>query len=195
MDKIRGIYNYCKTLPEDEIVVFIDGFDSSIAKPLIDLEKTFANCECKVLISREIVYNDYLSSIIAEYINNKIYNPNKNAHVVNSGLYMGFVKYLIVFLEDVLHQKSTDDQLNFNIVLPKYEWVKIDTDYKIFYNTNGTKNEIIPDVYFISDPGSKPGLTSIEKYIFRFKTFHMFFIREISLVFFITALILFMWRM
>ena len=32
MDKIEGVLKYLQTLPDDELVVFVDGFDSYIKK-------------------------------------------------------------------------------------------------------------------------------------------------------------------
>ena len=51
MDKFQGVKSYLDTLEDDEIVVFLDGFDSMINKDLSDLTNRFASLDCEVLVS------------------------------------------------------------------------------------------------------------------------------------------------
>ena len=53
MDKIKGISVYIDTLNDDDIVIFVDGFDSKIIKPLDIVEKRFKSMNCKVLLSND----------------------------------------------------------------------------------------------------------------------------------------------
>jgi hypothetical protein len=185
MDKIKGVVEYLERLPHNEIVIFIDGFDSKIQKPLDGLEEKFKSLNCKVLISKD-------PQISGEYITKKIFSTCTNNQTANSGLYMGEAKFLRIFLSSVIDQDSDDDQRNFNSTCSQYDWVKTDSKNEIFYNVHALKNNEIPtDVYFISYPATP----SIQRYTRGIKEYYQFFIREISLVFLIAALILFMWKM
>ena len=53
MDKFVGVLKYLETQPDNELVVFVDGFDSKINKNLDNLEQVFDNLNCKILISHE----------------------------------------------------------------------------------------------------------------------------------------------
>jgi hypothetical protein len=186
MDKIQGVYNYCKALPEDEIVVFLDGFDSEILKPLTGLEKTFRDLNCGVLLSKHRTYEALYKPT------KQVFGTCKNV-IANSGLYMGTVSHLKMFLKLVLDEETSDDQTNFNTVCSQFDWVKVDDINQIFYNVIPGESKInnIPNVYFKSYPGN----LSIKRYIRAIKEYYPFFIREISLVLLIATLILFMWRM
>ena len=52
--KLEEILNYIKDLPDDYIIVFLDGFDSKINKPINNLLKFFKNYKCKILFSEHI---------------------------------------------------------------------------------------------------------------------------------------------
>jgi hypothetical protein len=188
MVKAQKIYEYIQTLPPQEIVVCIDGFDSEILRNLDGLEETFKSFKCGVLLSREV---ENLPKIL-QFTNRRIYGTCKNQIQANAGMYMGTVEYLKIFLENVLDEKSKDDQRNFNTVCSRFEWLKIDVDKKIFFNSNYYSKTKTPEgAYFLSQPGT-PSFFRTSRVI---GEYYEFFIREISLVFLIAALILFMWKM
>ena len=188
MDKIHGVLKYLGGLPDNEIVVFIDGFDSEIQKPLDGLEEKFKSFKCGVLLSKEV---ENLPKVL-QYTNHKIYGTCKNKVQANSGMYMGTVEYLKMFLGNVLVEKSNDDQRNFNTVCSRFDWLKIDIENEIFFNYNYYSKSKTPEgVYFVSYPGT-PSLSRTSRVLVEY---YGFFIREISLVLLVAALILFMWRM
>jgi hypothetical protein len=186
MDKIHGVLNYLGGLPDNEIVVFIDGFDSEIVRPIDNLENIFKSFNCKVLISKD-------PQTGGNFVSTRIFGTCTNdGQTANSGLYMGEVKFLKIFLKSVLKEGGEDDQRNFNTLCSKYDWIKVDSDNKIFYNINTFKKDLVPyGVYFASYPAS----ISFQRGVRGLKDYHIFFIREISLVLLIAALILFMWKM
>lgn len=185
MDKIKGVVEYLERLPHNEIVIFIDGFDSKIQKPLDGLEEKFKSLNCKVLISKD-------PQIPGKFLTRKIFSTCTDNQTANSGLYMGEAKFLKVFLKGVLDQDSDDDQRNFNMTCSQHEWVKTDTKNEIFYNVHSFKREAVPNnVYFVSYPGTP----SIQRYTRSITEYYTFVLREISLVLLIVALILFMWKM
>lgn len=182
MDKIKGVYQYCQKLSDDEIVVFIDGFDSTIIKSLDGLEKVFNTLNCGVLLSNN-------PKILGKYINNKIFGTCKNGITANSGLYMGTVYYLKIFLKATLEEEYEDDQTNFNSVCSQFDWVKVDEDNLIFYNKelNDDPNWVPDGVYFKSAPGSP----SIQRYVRSIYEYGYFFKLEILVL----ILILFLWTL
>jgi len=105
LDKVTGVYEYCKALPDEEIVIFIDGFDSEIMKSLDGLEDIFKSFNCGVLLSRDIFYN----SEIMDKTVKKVFGSCQDGIIANSGLYMGTVWYLKIFLQAVLNEEYDDD--------------------------------------------------------------------------------------
>jgi hypothetical protein len=184
MDKALKIYNYIYKLSDEEIVVVIDGFDSDILKPLTGLEEAFKKFNCKVILSKD-------PDNVGKFFNKRVFGTCTNQTTASAGMFMGEAGYLKLFLKDVLEEDSTDDQRNFNTLCSRYEWIKVDTENKIFYNVHNIKKNKIPDVYFVSWPGTP----SLQRAIRGIDDYYRYFIREISLVLLIAVLILFIWRM
>jgi len=186
-DKVQGVYDYCKTLPDDEIVVFIDGFDSEIIKPLDGLEETFKSLNCGVFISRDILNtsNTMHNAVV------KIFGTCQDGIVANSGLYMGTVFHLKIFLNAALNEDSSDDQTNFNSLCTQFEWIKLDVDNKIFYNRKPGSDPkwTPPGVYFKSSPATP----SFQRYLRAITEYYSFFIKEISIFILVVVLILFLY--
>ena len=61
-DKPRAVLNYLTYVPDDDIIIFLDGFDTLIKKPLdVTLRRFKEFCKdnkTKVLLSKEQCYND-----------------------------------------------------------------------------------------------------------------------------------------
>jgi len=185
INKARCIYDYIQVLPDDEILVCVDGFDSEIVRSIDGLEDTFKSLNCKVLISKD-------PKTGGEFTTTRIFGTCYDNQTANAGLYMGEVRFLKIFLKSVISEGGQDDQRNFNTLCSHYDWIKVDSDNKIFYNVNVLKNDHTPvGVYFVSYPATP----SFQRNIRALKDYHIYFIREISLVLLIATLILFMWRM
>lgn len=141
--KIRLVYNYIKNLPDDKIIIFIDGFDSIINGTIEQAEDIFMRNNYKVVFS-----NCY-----QEYIGHLLFPSCIGNNIANVGLYMGYVKYLKIILSDILNKKCKDDQVNLNNSCKKYDFIQIDYKNEIFLNTRikNIKNE---KAIFISHPGT-----------------------------------------
>ena len=61
-------------------------------------------------------------------------NTCKSKSIINSGLYMGYVKYLKKFLQDSICDKCKDDQVVINKNCIKYDYISIDENQDIFLN-------------------------------------------------------------
>jgi hypothetical protein len=174
MDKIEGVLKYLQTLPDDEIVVFVDGFDSYILKPLDGLEDTFRSMDCDILVSND-------TKILPRYMSRKVFGTCKEETGSNSGLYMGRCSHLKNFLYSVSKQTSSDDQRNFNSSCKDFPRLKIDIDNVIFKNIKPT--EKIEKLYESSAFfGQTPGAFSFNRYKRAIREYTPFFIPEIILL-------------
>jgi len=148
LDKYKGVLEYMETKKDDDIIVFLDGFDTKINKDISNVKSLFESYECKVLISKN-------PDIFDRYFN--IYGAMPkcdNKHIGNVGMYMGYVKHLTILLKESLKPKCQDDQYNLNALCKKYDFIKIDDKELIFKNFSPLDKKESVNSIFISYPGS-----------------------------------------
>jgi hypothetical protein len=184
--KAREILKYLNSLPDDEIVISLDGFDSYIKKDNHDqLLNLFKNMNCKVLYSLDSKHGLYKYSpcnpeIITSYIQNKIHGECKNGYVANAGMYMGYVKYLKIVLNSIINCNiSDDDQRNLNQLCDSFPFLEIDYNGIIFENCSNIKEVKNSNAFFCSIPGT-PSFNRIIRII---PEYSQFFILEIVFLF------------
>ena len=120
IDKFKKVYKYIKELPDEEIIVFIDGFDTHINQPYNIIKQRFLNLNSDIVLSKE-------SAIFGNYITKKLFGTCKDNVIANSGLYMGYNKDIKNLLKYILETEySNDDQRNLNEVCSKFNNIKID---------------------------------------------------------------------
>ena len=175
MDKFDAIRKYINTLDDKDIVVFVDGFDSYILKPLDDLEETFKSQRCDILVSNE-------ANVLLKFAIKRMYGVCKDNQTANSGLYMGYVFALKNMFELISREKTSDDQKNLNAVCYKLDNIKIDIECLVFknvYNPKNINNEMQKtNAYFFSTPGQ----FSLKRQFRGIKEHYKTFIPEIILV-------------
>lgn len=172
MDKFKGVLEYLDSVPDDEVVMFVDGFDSIIKKDLSDVEYVFKSMNCGVLVSGH--ENDFMNTYIAP----KIFTSCRNT-IVNSGLYMGYAKYLKYMLIEALKSGEDDDQRALNMICSKVNFIKIDTDHIIFENCmNDLECIKNSDAFVVQTPGQY----SVARYSRAVKEYGKYFIPEIILI-------------
>jgi hypothetical protein len=156
MDKTIGLLEYLDTQSDDEIVVYIDGFDSLIIKSLDNLEEDFKSLNCKVLFSldEKSGFSNYFPSFIEKYFRNKIFGTCRDDVNANCGLYMGYAKYLKLVLEETMKGDSDDDQRNLNKICGQFPFLKIDTGNIIFENCSDQEQIKQSKSYFVQIPAS-----------------------------------------
>jgi hypothetical protein len=140
-DKYRGMSEYLKTKRDTDIVIFLDGFDTKINKDPRDVMKLFEKCDCKVLVSKGPNPGDHLLGTC------------KAGIPANSGMYMGYVKFLKVMIDDALSYTCEDDQVNLNMVCKKYPFIKVDDTQLIFENVSQLRSDKESNALFVSYPG------------------------------------------
>ena len=148
LDKYKGVLEYMETKKDDDIIVFLDGFDTKINKDISNVKSLFESYECKVLISKN-------PDIFDRYFNISGAMPKcDNKHIGNVGMYMGYVKHLTILLKESLKPKCQDDQYNLNALCKKYDFIKVDDKELIFKNFSPLDKKESVNSIFISYPGS-----------------------------------------
>lgn len=162
------MYQYIKDLDDNLIVIFLDGFDSEIIQnPDIAIEKFLKN-KYKVLFSKEVD---------AEF--KKIVFPMCRKNVmINAGLYMGYVKYLKILLQDLLKETCKDDQYLINYKCKKYDFISIDTECSIFQNMSQINNKENKNPVF----RQYPGLINFSRYFRMIKEYSQFFLKYLLII-------------
>ena len=140
-DKIKGVYEFIQNKNDNDILIFLDGFDSIVNKPLEMAIKRFQKLNCKVLFSKEQIHNEqsnFLIEYFFKYTIRKVFGTCKDNLTANSGLYMGYIGYLKPILYNILNFRNKElcksDQRKLNMLCPKFDYIKIDTENLIFYN-------------------------------------------------------------
>ena len=148
MGKARSILKYIRSLPDGEIVVVLDGFDTLVNGSPKNILNIFESYQTRILVSQDPV-------LVNRYIVKRIFGEC-NKVVANAGMYMGYVADVEKMLESVLTEKSEDDQRGMNMYCSSVNdesVIKVDKSFKIFENANllnaGSVNS---DAIFISYP-------------------------------------------
>ena len=171
-DKINELIKYIKAKNDNDIIVYLDGFDSLINRNFTDneLKKLFLSYKTNILISKDPIN---LLLIDNKSIGKEIYNINfgkyENDILPNMGMFMGYVKDLKLLFNCMIKQNNEDDQKALNKCYNSN--IKIDTENKIFINTKyndyiGNKNNI--NSIFVSFPFGNTNTKYDNKRIRRF---------------------------
>jgi len=175
MGRCKEVLEYLETFPDDEVVMVVDGFDTIIKKDLSEVETIFKSMNCKILVSKDPVDN---------YFTKKVYGNR-----INTGLYIGYNKYVKELLREALETGEDDDQRAVNMVYSKINdssFIKIDTDNIIFENCfNNIECVNNSQAYIVGTPGE----ISISRYFRGIKEYYKFFVPEILVL----VLVLFMY--
>ena len=147
IDKSIGLLKYMETKKDDDIIVFVDGFDTKINKDISNVKSLFESYECKVLVSKDPRLMNKFGEIF-------VFGSCDNSNVANAGMYMGYVKYLKIVLKESIRMKCKDDQVNLNTLCKKYDFIKVDNKELIFKNFGPLNKEESVNASFISFPAS-----------------------------------------
>lgn len=147
VDKFISVYNYTQSLPDEDIVFFLDGFDTKVNKPLDVIKQRFYDFNSNIIVSLD---PDILRLAKASF------GTCKDNLVANSGLYAGYNKDIQNLLKYILDKNySSDDQRNLNEACKHFDKIVIDTEKKLFNNQNYYQRYFnkTSDSCFISTPG------------------------------------------
>ena len=188
-DKIKGVRRYLDTCEPNTIVIFVDGFDSMIIKPLDVAIQRFLDYDTEILLSIDQGSHN-------SYMRRQVFGSCDGKYIINSGLYMGYTRTLKRFL-NFIHNKnySTDDQRNFNQACKTFQnMIKLDTKQTVFNNLAPhnlkriTKNFTNLDACFVQLPGE----ISYDRVIRRgIKEYYPFIKKEVDWIVSLCLIILF----
>ena len=177
MDKVKGYRDHVKTLPDKDIVVIVDGFDTQVNGTLETAVSRFQKLNKSIVVSRD-------PTGYTEIIARKVFGTCANGYIGNSGLMMGRADNMYNMLYDMSNESCNDDQRGLNTVCTKHD-VHVDADNIIFENTPPNDRTIKSDAVFIGFPGamniSRGGRALLE--------YTQFFIVEILVAFVFIALL------
>lgn len=176
--KTELIYDYIKNLNDNKIIIYVDGFDSLIMKDPIKAVKLFKNNKYKLLFSLE--NNNFFGLVNHVFPKCK----KKKKLILNAGMYMGYVKYLKIILNNLIKTNCNDDQIIVNNLCESYNFIKIDTKQIIFQNLTN-KNNYNNQAIFISFPGN----INIKRIHRSFIEYSQFFLLYFDILFFILFII------
>ena len=188
MDKINGVMKFSKTINDNDIIVFIDGFDSKVNKNTSGLLNEFYKYNCDILVSSD---PSNKNNYFRYYASKRVFGIADGDTIVNSGLYMGYAKAINKLCKELLEKNILDDQKGFNKCFDKQS-MKIDYDDKIFHNI--TYKSTISSAYFVSYPSAVNA--NVGEKIIRYKRaigeYWRYFIPEIILLLVILICIIFL---
>ena len=79
-DKVVGLLEFIETKNDEDIIVFLDGFDTKINKNPENLISMFKKYDTKVLLSKE-------PNPMGKYIAKTVFGDCKGNNIANAGLY------------------------------------------------------------------------------------------------------------
>jgi hypothetical protein len=185
--KAKVISNYIKSLQDDEIVVIVDGFDT-IIKKTEGIEEIFKSMNCGVLVSQEdnSGFSKIMPKKVEQYFKKKVFGYCKNDIIANTGLLMGYVKYVKEVYKVMGSDISDDDQRNVNQSCNKLPFLKIDTQHIIFQNCSSIKQVEDSKAYFCQIPGE----ISISRFARSIPEYSKYFTYEILIFLLIIILVI-----
>ena len=144
IDKIKGILNAIKTrkLKKNDIIVYLDGWDTIVNTAPNDILKHFKKYKCDILASKSPV-------IMWKKISQRIFSTDSD-EIASAGMFMGYVLQIEELCKFIIKLGGNDDQRNLNIARERFN-IKIDKNCTIFENRTW-KNIKNHNVYFVSYP-------------------------------------------
>jgi len=149
---------YLKTINRDDVVAFVDGFDSLMLAHKDEVMAKFNETGAELLLSVEnIGALSFIHSTVFERVKGKY---------LNTGLYMGKAGFLLDFLEEMYkteynkqsNQKTWCSHLFKLDREGKFDGIKLDNESKVFLNHSFTtsNNPILKGSRVVIDNGEKP---------------------------------------
>jgi hypothetical protein len=134
--RFKLVLMFLKTLPLDDVVCFVDGWDVICTRNLGELRDEFIKIKnrenCKLIVSYD--HYDYSTLLNKIYVENFFKKCNNIS--LNAGLYMGYVSDLIDIVSQ-LQKINKDDSADDQILLTKFcdmnrGSIYIDVNFELF---------------------------------------------------------------
>ena len=176
-DKFDAVYKYSKELPDNDIVIFLDGFDVWVNSSLKNAIDKFKEMNSKVVFSKD-------EELQGHTITKKIFGLCRDNHIVNTGMYIGYAKYIKQLMEDTTNYKCRDDQRIINTLCKKYDYIDVDYQHILFENCENKQILKKSNACFTSIPAGNGG-THMQKFKRTYRGWHeygQFFMYEAAIV-------------
>lgn len=140
--RIQLLSKTLSKLPNNTIVLCMDGADTLFNNDMSCLLNTFLKQKTKILISAEKLFNHQYEEYRNIYNDQYSYTPYR---YVNAGTFMGYCKYLKIMIKDLIYIKKhkyahANDQGLLGIWVSKHfnshRLVKLDTSCEVFWVTS-----------------------------------------------------------
>ena len=149
-DKIKGFEKFISDKQPDDIVVFLDGFDTIVNTGVDDLLKHFRSYGAKILISLDHGVDE--GSWLEDWSDQRVFGSCKG-QAANAGLYMGEVSELKKMWRNMKRQGTEDDQRAMNSACSNSSLdISIDSDRLIFENKTRRMSPRKHEPIFVSFP-------------------------------------------
>jgi hypothetical protein len=165
--KFVAISEFVKGLPADRIVLFLDAFDTKMARHPQGAVDIFKALNVDICFSSDKTFNKFV-----DFVTNSVYKStcaDSNMKYINTGMYLGYACKIEKLLTHLVHTHPNinDDQLMMSLECERVSTmfnIHVDQSNTIFQNINVTqlfKKRFIPfynvpksNSYFIGYPAS-----------------------------------------
>lgn len=148
--KFKKMLSHLTTLPDDDIACFMDGYDVLCLRNLDELTNKFIEIKnrtnCKMIAggygtTNEVTSFSRLNSILGHMFYGKCNNTS-----LNSGLYIGYVKDLLIIISNIMEINNKDDAED-QVLLTKYcnkncDDIYVDDNCELFLNIYAPLKEL-----------------------------------------------------
>jgi hypothetical protein len=175
--RFRLLKDYLKTLPEDEIICFIDAYDVLMLKNVDELEQKFNTIingdKTKIVIAKDTLSSNQIQSTIMSYLQPLAFKPY-DGHFINAGTYIGYSSAILKVLDDIESTYELQNDFNDQAILQEYaiqskDVFIVDKDNSIFFVINNPLGKL--DIRELN-PNScilhGPGFTNLDEAILYF---------------------------
>jgi hypothetical protein len=141
--KDTEMIDYCKKIDKNDIVIFLDGYDSLLVGDIDEACEIFKSLDTPMLISCD--YLNFCQALrnnpIFTYLYYRVFF-NKDNLYLNSGMYMGYAGAILNFLNEVRKDKKRRNSMSNQKAWIDFclenesnsKYYKIDTKCDIFFN-------------------------------------------------------------
>jgi hypothetical protein len=130
-DKLIAMLNELKTLPDNDIVCFVDAYDLLVNADASKIIETFKSTNCKVLFGAETI-------LFPDTFKDKEYPQSPTLfRYLNAGCYIGYVSAIRNILDNENIQENDQDYLNhYYVDHGKDQEITLDHHVKLVLNMN-----------------------------------------------------------
>jgi len=137
--KLNLVKDYVSKINDDDVVLFVDGYDVFINDNLETIYERFIGFDCKILFAGE--KNCWPDKTLQPF-----FEGDTDYKYLNSGVYIGYASYICSLIENYI-QNSEDDQLFMQkkFIVDKFNasnLYKIDTENYLFQCLAGAVNAV-----------------------------------------------------